>query len=154
GVAGGAGADRERLHPAGRRGVGAGGEQPGAAVLREPAGQRVARPGPADGARGLGAVARLERAAGRAGGGRSGRRGAVTTGEAELRALVERQRGLYGQLDALSQRQRSLAEAGEAERLLAVVQERGPLVAALSANGARIGELVAQGAASDPGLAR
>ncbi len=78
----------------------------------------------------------------------------MTTGEAELRALVERQRGLYGQLDALSQRQRSLAEAGEAERLLAVVQERGPLVAALSANGARIGELVAQGAASDPGLAR
>jgi len=49
-------------------------------------------------------------------------------GHADLIAVIDRQGGLLGQLDALSQRQRALAEADDIEPLLALLAQRQEIV--------------------------
>lgn len=56
---------------------------------------------------------------------------------ARLDALLTRQTELYGELDALCDRQRGLIEAGDAERLMGVLSERARVVQALVESGQR-----------------
>ncbi len=60
-----------------------------------------------------------------------------------LGAVLERQRDLYRELDALSAQQRSLIDAGRTDELLSLLAERGRVVGQLERAAAEMGPLQA-----------
>jgi hypothetical protein len=60
-----------------------------------------------------------------------------------LSRVLDRQRDLYRELDALSERQRSLIEGGQTDELLSLLAERGEVVGALEKAAAEMGPLQA-----------
>ncbi len=60
-----------------------------------------------------------------------------------LSRVLDRQCDLYRELDALSERQRSLIEAGQTDELLSLLAERGEVVGALEQAAAEMGPLQA-----------